>query len=87
MSDACILGVEIYEISEHFVVVTFLFNDAVSQNVAVNVAENVAVNTQQIAVSLGVNRKTIQREMKTLIEYNLIYWDGAAKSGHWEVVQ
>lgn len=56
-----------------------------AENVAVN-AENVAVNTKFLANSLGISRKTIQRELTILQEKNFVYWVGADKNGHWEIV-
>ena len=56
-----------------------------SENVAVN-AENVAVNTKFLANRLGISRKTIQRELTILQEKNFVYWVGADKNGHWEIV-
>ncbi len=54
-------------------------------NVAVNVAENVAVNTKYLSEKLGVNRKTIQRDVVALQEKRLIQWVGSDKTGHWEI--
>ena len=56
-----------------------------AENVAVN-AENVAVNTKFLANRLGISRKTIQRELTILKEKNFVYWVGANKNGHWEIV-
>ena len=55
----------------------------ISQNVAVNVA----VNTKFLADSLGLNRKTIQRELAWLQKNNLVRWVGADKNGHWETIK
>ena len=56
-----------------------------AENVAVN-TENVAVNTKFLANRLGISRKTIQRELTILQEKNFVYWVGADKNGHWEIV-
>lgn len=56
-----------------------------AENVAVN-AGNVAVNTKFLANRLGISRKTIQRELTILQEKNFVYWVGADKNGHWEIV-
>ena len=56
-----------------------------AENVAVN-AENVAVNTKFLVNRLGISRKTIQRELTILQEKNFVYWVGADKNGHWEIV-
>lgn len=56
-----------------------------TENVALN-AENVAVNTKSLAEHLGLNRKTMQRELTLLQEKKLIRWVGAKKNGHWEIV-
>ncbi len=59
-------------------------------NVSVNVAQNVAqkhkVNTQYLAEKLGVNRKTIQRELAELVEKHIVQWVGPDKNGHWKVI-
>ncbi len=52
-----------------------------------NVAVNVAVNTKYLSERLGVNRKTIQRELAGLVEKNLIKWVGSDKTGHWELIE
>lgn len=58
----------------------------VAVNVAVNVAINEVVNTKFLAEKLGVNRKTIQRDLMTLVNKNIIRWIGADKNGHWELI-
>lgn len=55
------------------------------QNVAQNVAQKNKVNTQYLAETLGVNRKTIQRELADLVEKHIVQWVGSDKTGHWEV--
>ena len=50
-----------------------------------NVAVNVAVNTKYLSERLGVNRKTIQRDVVALQEKHLIQWVGSDKTGHWEI--
>lgn len=50
-----------------------------------NVAVNVAVNTKLLAEKLGLNRKTIQRELNHLQKQGVIRWVGADKNGHWEL--
>ena len=52
-----------------------------------NVAVNVAVNTKYLSEELGVNRKTIQRDLASLQALNLIKWIGADKDGHWELIK
>ena len=51
-----------------------------------DVAEDVAVNTKYLSERLGVNRKTIQRDVITLQEKQLIRWVGSDKTGHWEII-
>ena len=51
-----------------------------------DVAVNVAVNTKFLAEHMGVNRKTIQRDLSVLQQNSLIRWEGSAKTGHWEVI-
>ena len=55
------------------------------QNVAQNVAQKSKVNTQYLAETLGVNRKTIQRELADLVEKHIVQWVGSDKLGHWKV--
>ena len=57
-----------------------------TENVALN-AGNVALNTKSLAEHLGLNRKTMQRELTLLQEKKLIRWVGAKKNGHWEIVK
>lgn len=57
----------------------------IAQNVAQNVAQKNKVNTQYLAETLGVNRKTIQRELAYLVEKHIVQWVGSDKLGHWEV--
>ena len=51
------------------------------------VAQNVAVNTKYLSEQLGLNRKTIQRDLAVLQERKLIQWVGSDKTGHWELLQ
>ena len=51
-----------------------------------DVAEKVAVNTKYLSERLGVNRKTIQRDVVVLQERQLIQWVGSDKTGHWEII-
>ena len=51
-----------------------------------DVAVNVAVNTKFLAEHMGVNRKTIQRDLSVLQQNSLIRWEGSAKTGHREVI-
>lgn len=52
-----------------------------------DVPQNVAVNTKFLADSLGLNRKTIQRELAWLQKNNLVRWVGADKNGHWKTIK
>ncbi len=75
----------IYELSERQrFIMDILIN--VADNVADNVAERVKVNTKYLSEHLGVNRKTIQRDLTELVEKNLVRWVGSDKTGHWEIV-
>lgn len=49
------------------------------------VAQNVAVNTKYLSEQLGLNRKTIQRDLAVLQERKLIQWIDSDKTGHWEI--
>lgn len=59
----------------------------IGKRVADDVAQNVAVNTKYLSENLNVNRKTIQRDVKHLLEKKLIQWVGSDKSGHWEIIK
>lgn len=50
-----------------------------------NVAVNVAVITKYLSEELGVNRKTIQRDLVSLQALNLVKWIGTDKDGYWEL--
>lgn len=95
---------DIYDISEHFVVITFRFADSLTdtQNVSQSVSQSVSqktlserqsqikqmvidnssISAQAIAQELGVNVRTIYRELKQLN----IHWIGSPKSGYWELI-
>ena len=49
------------------------------------VAEDVAVNTMYLADALGLNRKTIQRDLAVLTGLSLIVWEGSPKTGGWKI--
>ena len=49
------------------------------------VAVNVAVNAKRLSEELGVNRKTIQRDLISLQALNLVKWIGTDKDGYWEI--
>ena len=59
----------------------------IGRYVADDVAQNVAVNTKYLSEKLNVNRKTIQRDVRYLLEKKLIRWVGSDKSGHWEIIK
>ena len=49
------------------------------------VADDVAVNTMYLADALGLNRKTIQRDLAVLTGLSLIVWEGSPKTGGWKI--
>lgn len=57
----------------------------ITQNVQINVHENTSTNTTQIAIQLGIGRKTAQRELSKLSQIGIVKWIGPAKTGHWEL--
>lgn len=59
----------------------------IGRHVADDVVQNVAVNTKYLSEKLKVNRKTIQRDVRYLLEKKLIRWVGSDKSGHWEIIK
>ena len=59
----------------------------IGKRVADDVAQDVAVNTKYLSEKLNVNRKTIQRDVRHLLEKKLIQWVGSDKSGHWEIIK
>ena len=44
------------------------------QRIILDIIRNVAVNTKHLSERLGVNRKTIQRDVVALQEKHLIQW-------------
>ncbi len=50
-----------------------------------NVALNVAINTKYLSDKIGVNRKTIQRDLLVLKDKGLIEWSGSKKMGSWRL--
>lgn len=52
-----------------------------------NVALNVALNTTMISEALDVDRKTVQRDLKVLLDNQLIMREGGNKLGHWVVAK
>ncbi|MBR1787187.1 MAG: putative DNA binding domain-containing protein [Paludibacteraceae bacterium] len=50
-----------------------------------NVALNVALNTKYLSDKIGVNRKTIQRDLLVLKDKGLIEWFGSKKMGVWRL--
>ena len=57
------------------------------QRVIIEMLNNVAVNTKYLSERLGVNRRTIQRDVVALQEKHLIQWVGSEKTGHWEIIE
>ena len=49
------------------------------------IRSNTSYNASDIAKELGVTRKTINNQMKTLKEKGIVVRIGADKNGHWEV--
>ena len=58
----------------------------IGRRVADDVAQNLAVNTKYLSEKLNVNRKTIQRDVRYLLEKKLIQWVGPDKTDHWELL-
>ena len=50
-----------------------------------NVALNVALNTTTLSEQLNVDRKTIQRDLKVLLDNNLIKREGSNRYGYWVI--
>lgn len=63
-----------------------LIIDALKKHVAdkkQNVADRAVPNTKYLAELLGVNRKTIQRELSLLQAKEVVRWIGSDRSGYW----
>ena len=72
--------------------------DKVTKNVTKNVTENRAkeilklikinnkINTEEMAISLNVTKRTILRDIEKLKQQNIIIYTGSAKRGYWVVV-
>lgn len=56
-------------------------------NVLANVLVNVTETSASLAEYLGVNERTIRRDLKFLQEQNFLRHVGPDKGGHWEVIQ
>ena len=50
-----------------------------------NVADKTVPNTKYLASVLGVNRKTIQRELALLQAKEIVRWIGTDRNGYWEL--
>ena len=50
-----------------------------------NVALDVALNTTMLSDQLNVDRKTIQRDLKVLLDNNLIKREGSNRYGYWVI--
>ena len=48
-----------------------------------NVADRAVPNTKYLAELLGVNRKTIQRELSLLQAKEVVRWIGSDRNGYW----
>ena len=63
-----------------------LIIDALKKHVAdkkQNVADRAVPNTKYLAELLGVNRKTVQRELSLLQAKEVVRWIGSDRSGYW----
>ena len=50
-----------------------------------NVADRIVPNTKYLASVLGVNRKTIQRELALLQAKEVVRWIGTDRNGYWKL--
>ena len=53
------------------------------QNILDLIIQNVALNTTMISEALDVDRKTVQRDLRILLDNQLIMREGGNKLGHW----
>ena len=60
-----------------------LIINALKKHVADDVAGKTVPNTKYLAELLGVNRKTIQRELSLLQAKEVVRWVGSDRSGYW----
>ena len=81
-----VAGNNIHDLSERQLFIMDIMID-VAENVAENVAERFKVNTKYLSERLGVNRKTVQRDLVELVEKHLVRWVGSDKTGHWKVIK
>ena len=56
------------------------------ENVLENVLENAVETSASLAEYLGVNERTVRRDLRYLQEQGIIRRVGPDKGGHWEVV-
>lgn len=52
-----------------------------------NAADRIVPNTKYLSNVLGVNRKTVQREMTLLQAKEIVRWTGTDRSGYWELIE
>ena len=55
-------------------------------NVLENILENVLETSASLAFYLGVNERTIRRDLQVLQKQGIIRRVGPDKGGHWEVI-
>ena len=60
-----------------------LIINALKKHVADDVADKAVPNTKYLAELLGVNRKTIQRELSLLQAKEVVRWIGSDRNGYW----
>ena len=91
-------GETCFYFSENFTRMRFPIDQEFQKNVTENVTENRAkeivklikinnkINTEEMAISLNVTKRTILRDIEKLKQQNIIIYKGSAKRGYWEVV-
>ncbi len=78
---------DIYEITPHFVTVTFRYATEQEDNVSVNGTVNGTVNAPLLSTLLDVPLRTIKRDLYFMRDMGLIHRVGSNKNGHWEIIE
>ena len=71
------------DVADRYTERQLLIINALKKHVAEDVADKAVPNTKYLAELLGVNRKTIQRELSLLQAKEVVRWVGSDRSGYW----
>lgn len=63
------------------------FNTGVIESLVAFMQQNPSVSAQRLSEEIGISKRKIEENIRTLRERNKIERIGNAKSGHWEVLE